>query len=430
MSLLEEIASNEVFPAIGCTEPTSCAYAAATAVEPLAAPLDTLELIVDPGTFKNGASVTVPHTGGLKGNLIAAALGAVIARSALRLEILKEVTPETFRKARELMARSALKYQCKEDERGLRIEVLACGGGSRVHCIVSEGHANVTCLTKDGKSIIGSHPHAGVGAKTYRQALRAMPLAEVLRQAVQLHEEMRAHIRHGIEMNLAIAELGVAVKGTAYQLQQMVNAGLMADDLFFKVKLHVAAAVDARMAGVPAPVMTSGGSGNQGVLTILVPWLVGLDQKIEPARIEESIAICHAVNAYVKCFTGELSAICGCAIAASLSAAIALVYQKAGIDMRKITFAVHNVIGDLCGIICDGAKPGCSMKIVTGAETAMRSAFMALGGYGLSPEDGVLGHSPEESIRNISRVSLQGMLSVDPTVVRIIQEKSARSGLA
>ena len=147
-------------------------------------------------------------------------------------------------------------------------------------------------------------------------------------------------------------------------------------------------------------------------------------------RIEESIAVSHAVNSYVKCFVGELSVICGCAIAAGVASAVALVYQKAGIDMKKIAFAVDNVIGDLCGLICDGAKPGCSMKIVTAADTAMRSAFMALGGYGLSTDDGVLGVSPEESIRNLSKVSLEGMFRVDPAVVRILREKASPGGRA
>ncbi len=146
-------------------------------------------------------------------------------------------------------------------------------------------------------------------------------------------------------------------------------------------------------------------------------------------KIYESIAISHAVNSYIKCFIGELSVICGCAIAASISAAIALVYQQAGVDMQKITFAMDNVIGDLCGLICDGAKPGCSMKTVSGADTAIRSAFMALEGYGLSCDDGVLGSSPEASIKNLSLITL-GMFNVDPTVVKILKDKASRHALA
>lgn len=430
MDLIQEIFNHEVFPAVGCTEPISCAYACAAAVEQLPARPERIELTVDPGTFKNGAAVTVPNSGGEKGNLIAAALGAVIARSSLRLEILKAVTQDDLRQARDLIDRGALKYNCREDEKEFQVEILAEGGGSRVRCVVSEGHTNITSLEKDGVSIVDSHPHGGIKSPGYRDVLRGMRLEEVLGEAVRLDEAKRAYIQRGIDMNMAIAEKGLAMKRTGYQIQQMMDGGVMADDLFYAVQLRVASAVDARMGGMAEPVMTSGGSGNQGVLTILGPHLVGRARGVEPARILESIAISHAVNSYIKCFTGELSVICGCAIAASIASSIAMVYQQAGIDMKRITFAVDNVVGDLCGIVCDGAKPGCSMKIVSGAEAAIRAAFMALGGYGLSTDDGVIGRSVEESIRNISRVSLQGMFSVDPTVVHIIQEKASRRGLA
>lgn len=430
MDLLKEIFANEVFPAIGCTEPISCAYAAAVVAEQLQGVPDTMELLVDAGTFKNGAAVTVPNSGGEKGNVIAAALGAVIGKSALRLEILKDVSPETLAGARNLVAKGVVRYGCKEDEKGFHVEVSAQRGSSRVRCVVSEGHTNITCLEKDGRSIIDTHPHGGTKKATYRDAMRTMKLEEVLREVVRLDDEKRSYIQRGIDMNMTIAEKGIDMKRTGYQIRQMMRDGLKADDLFYQVKLRVACAVDARMGGMPEPVMTSGGSGNQGTLTVIAPYVVGRHQGVDIGRIQESIAISHAVNSYVKCFTGELSVICGCAIAASIASAVAMVYQKALIDMAKISLAMDNVIGDLCGIICDGAKPGCSMKIMSGAETAMRSAFMALSGYGLSSEDGVLGRSPEESILNIGRISLQGMFAVDPTVVHILQDKSSRSGLA
>lgn len=432
MDLIKEIFANEVFPAVGCTEPISCAYACAAAAEQLDAAVERIELVVDPGTFKNGAAVTIPNSGGQKGNVIAGAMGAMVAESGLRLEILKAVTPEMLAKAAQFIDEGHLTYRCKEGEKGFRIEVFAEaeGGGSRVHCIVSEGHTNITCLEKDGKSLVDAHPHAGGKTAGYRDRLGAMKLEELLREVIVLDEESRSFIQRGIDMNLAIAEKGVDLRRNAYQLQQMMKQGLMADDLFYRVKQRVASALDARMGGLPEPVMTSGGSGNQGVLTILVPYIVGRDRSVELRRIQESVAVSHAVNSYIKCFTGELSVVCGCAIAASIAAATAIVYQMADIDMEKITYAVDNIIADLSGIICDGAKSGCSMKIVTGADTAMRSAFMALAGYGISTDDGIIGGSAEESIRNLSQISLEGMGLVDSTVVHILQGKSPRRGQA
>ena len=430
ISILKEIIKHEVFPALGCTEPISCAYAAAAAAEQLPGPVEQLELTVDPGTFKNGAAVTVPRSDNSKGNMIAAALGAVIAESAPRLELLESVTPSILKTARRMLDEGNLKYSCQEDNQGFRIEVRVAGGGSQVHCIISEGHTNITHLTRDGRSIIDSHPHGGSDPGGYRRVLKEMGLEEIIREAIRLDDETRDYIRRGIEMNMAISDRGIGVKRTAFQLQKMKEEGIVAEDLFYNVKLRVAAAVDARMAGLPYPVMTSGGSGNQGVVAILVPYLVGLDRGIDPARVEESIAISHAINSYIKCYIGELSVLCGCAIAAGIASSAALVYQQAGIDMGKIGFAVNNVIGDLSGLICDGAKPGCSMKTVTATETTIRSAFMALYGYGLSEDDGVLGLSPEESIRNLSRISLEGMFRVDPTLVQILQDKAVPWGRA
>ncbi len=430
MTLLKKIFEHEVFPAVGCTEPISCAYAAASAAERLDAPVEKIELRVDPGTFKNGAAVTIPNSGGIKGNLIAAALGAMIARPKLKLEILREVSPEILTRAKKLVDAGAFAYHCKEDEKSLYIEAKVSKGRSFARCVVVGGHTHIAVLEKDGQSCLDAPVRKGAKHDPYREKMRGMRLAEVLQEVTQPDAGDRAYIQRGIDMNLAIAEKGFDLKRNAYQLRQMMKQGLKADDLFHRVKEKVASAVDARMGGLPEPVMTSGGSGNQGILTILVPYLVGRHQEIELPRIQESIAVSHAVNSYIKSYTGELSVICGCAIAASIAASIGVVYQQNGIDIEKMTFAIDNVIGDLCGIICDGAKSGCSMKIATGAEASMRSAFMALCGYGLSDDDGVLGRTAEESILNLSRISLEGMQLVDSTVVHILQDKTPRSGQA
>jgi L-cysteine desulfidase len=236
----------------------------------------------------------------------------------------------------------------------------------------------------------------------------------------------REYVRRGIEMNLAMARRGEDVPGTAGQLRRIHERGYLAEDLFYRTKLLVASAVDARMAGVSQPVMTSGGSGNQGIVAILTSYSVGREMGVGEERIVESIAAAHLVNAYCKCFVGELSVICGCAMAAGIAAAAAIVYQQAGNDARQITLAVNNVIGDLGGLICDGAKPGCAMKTITAVDTAIRSGLMALEGFGLSPADGVVGRTAEDSIRNLSRVTLEGMFSVDPTVLLILREKDAQ----
>ena len=180
MKLLKKIFEHEVFPAVGCTEPISCAYAAAAAAGQLDAPVEKIELIVDPGTFKNGAAVTVPNSKGRKGNLIAAAMGAIIARPELRLEILKDVSPDILDKAQALIDSGAVSYLCKEDEKGFYVESKLTGGTSRTRSVVVGGHTNIVVLEKDGVSCIGKSSQASAQSDLYREKMRNTKLEEVL----------------------------------------------------------------------------------------------------------------------------------------------------------------------------------------------------------------------------------------------------------
>jgi L-cysteine desulfidase len=426
MTLLKQIMRNEVYPAVGCTEPIACAYGAAVAAENLGEPVTGVDLKVDAGTCKNGAAAVVPNSNGLKGNSIAAAMGAVLARSALRLELLREATPAVVERARQLLEGGACSYASLPDSRDFRVEVALRGASRTARCVLSEGHANIERIEQNGRTVFDRHEKQGADRNAgYRDRLKAMRVGDLLEAVTSLDKEDRRTLRRGIEMNLALAEHGYEVRHTAYRLRRMKEQGIVADDLFYRVKVCVASAVDARMAGVSLAAMTSGGSGNQGIVAILTPYLVGQARGAATERIIESIAAAHAINAYVKCHVGELSVICGCAMAAGIAAAVAIVYQHAGVDREKVTLAVNNVIGDLSGLICDGAKPGCSMKTVTSVDAAMRAAFMAIDGFGLSVDDGIVGRTAEKSIRNLGRLTLEGMTRVDPTVVDILIGKTA-----
>jgi len=420
VNLLKEVLAHEVTPALGCTEPIACAYAAAVAAERLGEPVEALDLVVDTGTYKNGAAVTVPHSDGARGNVIAAALGAVLAQPEDRLALLRHVTPSVLKRARGLMT----SYVCMPDTAGLRIDVTVRGGGHSARCVLAHGHTTIECIEKDGEGVAGAWDEAAEGEPlAYRAVLRERTIRDLLEAAAKLDDADRQYIQDGVDMNLAMAVRGEAVAGAASQLRHMKAIGIVADDLLYRVKVQVASAVDARMAGVPQAVMTSGGSGNQGLLAILTPYLVGRGRDVPADRVLESIAVAHMLNAYVKCYLGELSVICGCAIAAAIGAAAAIVYQHCGVDVEKVTHAINNVIGDLSGLICDGAKPGCSMKTVSSIDAAIRAGFMAVEGFGLSDDEGVLGRSAEDSIRNLGRISLEGMTQVDPTVVDILAGK-------
>jgi len=436
MNLLKEVLTHEVYPALGCTEPVSCAYAAAVAAAQLGEPVESLTLRTDPGTYKNGAAVTVPFSQGAKGNLIAAALGAVLANPEAKLELLRDATPAVLQKAKALCDGECCRSECLAGENDFRVQVDLTGREHTARSVLAGGHTNVVSIEKNGKTVFGDDLSTddprrdGHGALAYRGLLQRMDVLGVLSLSDGLDEKDRVFLREGVRMNLLMAKRGLEVGLTASRLLQMKRDGYLAEDMFFRAKLRVASAVDPRMAGVAEPVMTSGGSGNQGIVAILTVYSAANEMGLDEEDMLRGLAAAHLLNAYVKCFVGELSVICGCAIAAGIAAAAAIVYLKTGADDEKIALAVNNVIGDLGGLICDGAKPGCAMKAITAVDTALRSALMALEGYGVSGDDGMAGRTAEDSIRNLGRITLEGMFPVDPTVLEILLEKASTAGRA
>jgi L-cysteine desulfidase len=220
MNLLKEVFANEVYPALGCTEPISCAYAAATAAAQLGEPIESLTLRVDRGVFKNGASVTVPYSQNLKGNLIAATLGAVLARPQAKLLPLQDVTSEVLERARHLIAAGKSSTECAIEQKGLYVKVTAAGSNHTARCVLAGGHVNIERIERDGKIVFLAEASAeDTGKLAYRRELRQMDIAELLELADTLDDDDRVYLRRGVEMNLAMPESGYEVGGTAHQLR-------------------------------------------------------------------------------------------------------------------------------------------------------------------------------------------------------------------
>jgi len=211
-----------------------------------------------------------------------------------------------------------------------------------------------------------------------------------------------------------------------YYLKDLVDKGFLHRDVVTRAKMMAASATDARMAGMSLPVMSSGESGNQGVVASLVPWIIGRASRVPRARILRSIALSHMINAYIKVFTGELAPICGCAVAAGVGAAAAIVYQRRGGDRRALTLAVNTVISDIGGMLCDGAKSGCALKVASSADSAVRAGWMAAAGEGITEEEGFIGATAEETIKNIAHISRAGMGGVDRIMLDIMARKNSR----
>jgi L-cysteine desulfidase len=282
-------------------------------------------------------------------------------------------------------------------------------------------------LEKDGAPLVDTADSVPVGTgHAYRERLRDMTLAGMIDLVEELNQDDLAYLRRGVEMNLALAEMGRSLGKVGHFISDLVSGGLLVDDVISKSKILTASASDARMAGLPYPAMASGGSGNQGIVASLVPYTVGRFYGVPDPTILKSIALSHLVNGYIKCYTGDLSPICGCAIAAGVGAAVAIVYQRSGKDLEKINLAVNTLVSDLGGMLCDGAKSGCALKVVSSTESAIRAAYMALHRHGITEEEGFVGRSAEETIKNMSRISGIGMSLVDETMLGIMEDKKPR----
>ena len=425
MNILKEVLKHEVFPALGCTEPIVIAYAASIAAREIKGDIEEIDITVDPGVYKNGFAVTVPNTSGEKGNLIAGVLGALIKKPELKMEILQKVSDEEIRYAKALIQAGKAKISYDKSKTDLHVEVFVKSEKSSARAVIKNTHTNLVVLEKDSQSLLNKEQKdKSFAGHEYRAIIMEMKISELIELAQQIDDEDYEYIKSGIDMNLEISEAGQKLQKVGYYIYELVQKGLILKDAFSSSKILTASAADARMAGLNFPVMSSGGSGNQGIVAILVPYNVGKFFKIKERRIVESIALSHLINSYIKCFTGDLSPICGCAIAAGVGAAVAIVFQQYPNDMEKITLAVNNLISDLGGMLCDGAKGGCALKVASSTNSAIRSAYMALNNYGISEAEGFIGKSAEETICNLSKISILGMAEVDDTILAIMRDKT------
>jgi len=424
MNILKEVLSREVFPALGCTEPIAVALAAAVAAAEIEGELEDVRITVDPGVYKNGLAVTIPNTNGERGNLVAGALGALIRRPDLRMEILSAVESPMIEQAKDLIQRKRASITYDPDRTELYIEVRVASDRDRARAVVARSHTNLVLLEKNGVTLFQQEePGPGEEAQTYRRHLKESTVSDLIDLVEAMDEEDLSAIRLGVEMNIEASRAGRELRRVGYYVSRLVEKGLLQNDVVSSSKVLAASATDARMAGLSVPVMASGGSGNQGIVASLVPYNVGLHFHVEENRILRSIALSHLMNSFIKCFTGDLSPLCGCAIAAGVGAAVAIVYQLEGRDLDKITLAVNNLISDLGGMLCDGAKAGCALKVVSSTDSAIRAAYMAMNGHGIREAEGFVGHTTEETIRNFSRISRIGMAEVDATMLEIMKAK-------
>lgn len=429
---VKDVLNAQVAPALGCTEPVAIALCAAAARSLIPGEdFDSAEVWLDPNVYKNGLAVTIPGTGGLSGLDMAAALGACGGDPSLRLEVLRTIDEKVVEKARAALKQDRIKVNLLKDKRGLFVRCEVSGNGHRAEAIIEGLHDNISFMALDGELVESPlvRPRTAEGKSPVSAMelwLKSLTLNDLIALTDQLDDEDFAFLREGVDVNMRLAEQGLKFGmglGVGKTLERLARQGLMRRDMLLAARILTSSAADARMAGASLPAMSSAGSGNHGLTAILPIWAVkDYVDNVDERQVLEAIALSHMITAYVKAHTGRLSAICGCSVAAGAGATAGVTYLLGG-DARHIAGAIKNLMEDLAGVICDGAKAGCALKLSTAAGNAVQAALFSLQGVNVHHTDGIIGLSPEDTMRNVGTLATDGMVETDRTILDIMLSK-------
>ena len=413
---LTEILAAEWRPALGCTEPAAVAWAATLAAEQGEGRVRQVRLVCDPRTYKNCYAVGLPNAGKATGILWALALGSCLPDGSLGLGSFGGINPGILDTAGALIQSHGVYVDVEAGESELLVDVTVVREGGVGRAVLEREHTRVTRVERDGRLVGGARAGiAALEAPSRRQAVAALSIPELMALAGTLGEGDRARLREGVALNLAMARHGLSLLPPGF----VAPAG---QDSQTRLSRLVSAGVHARMSGEALTVMTLAGSGNKGI-TVAVPIsLWGREAGHAEARVEEALAFACLMTTATTWHLGTLSAICGAANAAGIGIASALVFLEGG-DARQVGLAISNMVGNLAGMICDGAKIGCAMKTMTGVDAAFRAANLALAGIGIPATDGIVGADGEGSLVNLGRLAQHGMIGVDAEILRIMQDK-------
>ncbi len=415
---LTEFLATEWRPALGCTEPASIAWAAATAAEAAgraSGPIVSIRVHCDRRMYKNCYAVGLPNSGGRTGIRWAAALGALASEPGSGLEIFRAVTRKEIDQAARLIDAGAVLAEVDPGRTGLFVDVVVRRTGAAGRAVIEGEHTRFVRIERDGVlQRIPGHEERADGV-AMRELIAGLGFDALRSLSRTLSAEDRDRLRHGALLNLAIAEHGLSLLPAAFHRGDEGGAISRAARL-------VSAGVYARMSGAELPVMTLAGSGNKG-LTVSVPIaIVGEASGTPRERRDEALALACLVTSAATHRLGPLSAVCGCSNGAGLGLAAGLVDLEGG-DAGAISRAVTNMVGNVSGMICDGAKIGCALKATTGVDAAYRAASLALSGVGIPFTDGIVGADGESSLSHLGRIATTGMSAVDEEILAIMREK-------
>lgn len=417
----------EVIPAIGCTEPIAVALCTARAKELLGAEPDKITVYLSKNVYKNALAVGIPNTG-MTGLPIAISLGATVGKSEYMLEVLRDATPEAVAYAKQYMLRVPATIKVDYDAPSLLyIHVEVANGDCTAQATIIDEHTNfVTSPISNIQSPISNSEASDPSALSLRR---------VYDFAMEVDTSELSFLLEGAQMNTAAAETSFAEqyghglgrllrpKDIHSTLQGGDGGGLplFGNTLFTKIISYTCGACDARMSGAMVQVMSNSGSGNQGISCSIPVYLYAKENQCSEEQTLRALALSNLTVIYIKQSLGRLSALCGCVVAATGSAA-GITYLMGG-NYEEITYAIKNMIANISGMICDGAKPGCALKVTSGVATAIFSAYLAMQHSYADSTEGIVEDDIDRTIRNLTRIGHDGMKVTDDLILDIMTHK-------
>ena len=411
----------EVVPAIGCTEPMAVALAAARCTEILGGVPKQLTVELSANMLKNAMGVGIPGTG-MVGLPVAIALGAMAGHSDYQLEVLRDITPEDVEAAKAYIAQQRISISQKKDtEEKLYIEVTGHTGEDKAKVIIRGGHTHFSYLSKNGEVLLDEVSCSDTAETAHTPRLTMQQVYDFATTApvgeIRFILESAELNKRAAEMSL-MSNYGHALGRTIFMQPKEQFFG---NGIYSKILAYTSAACDARMAGVKVPVMSNSGSGNQGIAATLPVWVYAKERLKSEEELIRALMLSHLTVIYIKQSFGRLSPLCGCVVAATGSAC-GITYLMGG-NYQQVVFAVKNMIANITGMICDGAKPSCSLKVATGVSTAVLSAMLAMEDKTVSSVEGIIDDDVEKCVRNLANIGLQGMAATDNLVLDIMTQK-------
>ncbi len=416
------IVKRDVAPALGCTEPISLALASAIAKSHLGGEPVQIQAKVSPNLMKNGMGVTVPGTG-MVGLPIAAAVGAIAGDAMAGLEVLKHIQADDVAKAKAMLDANQVSVDIANVDFPLYSEALLLGETGWAKVCIQDTHTNVVLIEKNGEVLFQQHTQAVDIADDYH-FFNQLSAEQIYQFAMNVPLEQIAFIAEAAKLNSALSKEGLEKEYGLHigrTLKKQIELGLMSDDLLSRIVIETTAASDARMGGALLPAMSNSGSGNQGIAATMPSVIVARFVNADDEQLIRALFLSHTIAIYIHSKLPKLSALCAVTTAAMGSAA-GMAYLLKG-NFNAISMAICSMIGDVSGVLCDGAANSCAMKVSTGVSSAYKAVLMALDNSRVTGNEGIVEHSVDKSINNLCAIATKSMVYMDRQIIEIMSTK-------